>query len=67
MPYQSLDLLKKLSRGLAIPPKRTERSGKEFGGRVGPHRFPMLGDARYGECVQYVWSAFAVPRVSKPL
>ena len=67
IPYQSLDLLKKLSRGLAIPPKHTERCCKEIGRRVGPHRFPMLGDGQYGQCAQCVWSAFAGPRGSKPL
>jgi hypothetical protein len=67
MPYQSLDILKKVSRGLAIPPKQMERCGKEIGRRVGPHRFPKLGDGRYWQCAQCVWSAFAVPCVSKPL
>ncbi len=60
-------ILKKLSRGLAGPPKHTERCGKDIGRRVAPHRFPKLGDTRYGECVQCVWSVFAAPRVSKAL
>ena len=64
---QTLDLPETFCREVATPTERIQCCAKEIGRTACPHRFPMLGDSRYGECAQSAGSTFAGSRVSEPL
>jgi hypothetical protein len=64
---QALDLPKALSDEIAFSTERVESGAKEIDRCPCPHRFPMLRDAKCGECVSCSRRTFRVLRVPEPL